>query len=177
MTHTETSRIGSGYVDLQVNGTFGVDFNGHELTAESLHHACARLQEDGAAAFLPTVVTDKIDVMAARLSRLAKARQADPLARSMILGFHIEGPFISDAPGFVGAHPREFVRPANVPEMERLLEAADGLAVNPRRTRGARRRRRPGRCARRRSPFRCGRCSPPRRWRPRNRWSCPSREC
>ncbi len=127
MAPATAKQIGSGYIDLQVNGSFGVDFNGDELSAESLHHVCVRLKEEGAAAFLPTVITDAIDVMAARLSRLAKARQADPLAQEMVVGFHIEGPFINGATGFVGAHPPEFVRPASVPEIERLLEAADGL--------------------------------------------------
>lgn len=117
----------SGYIDLQVNGCAGVDFNGDHLTVEAMHGVCQRLRDEGAAGFLPTVITDEIDVMAARLARLAEARRGDSLAQEMILGVHIEGPFISGAAGFVGAHPHAAVRPANLSQMERLLEAADGL--------------------------------------------------
>jgi N-acetylglucosamine-6-phosphate deacetylase len=116
-----------GYVDLQVNGYAGVDFNGDHLTVEAMHGVCRRLRDEGAAGFLPAVITDEVDVMAARLARLAEVRRADSLAQEMILGIHIEGPFISGATGFVGAHPQAAVRPASLNQMERLLEAADGL--------------------------------------------------
>ena len=117
----------NGYVDLQVNGYAGVDFNGDDLTVDAMHSVCQRMRDEGAAGFLPTVITDEVDVMAARLARLADVRRADPLVRELILGVHIEGPFISAAPGSVGAHPQASVRPANLAQMERLLEAADGL--------------------------------------------------
>ncbi|MGI9454923.1 MAG: N-acetylglucosamine-6-phosphate deacetylase [Aeoliella sp.] len=116
-----------GYVDLQVNGFAGVDFNGDGLTDEALHRACLQLQDDGAAGFLPTVVTAEIDAMANRLARLAELRRADSLAGNMILGAHIEGPFISNEPGYVGAHPPAAVREANLDELQRLLDAAEGL--------------------------------------------------
>ena len=91
----------SGYVDLQVNGYAGIDFNGDDLTVDAMHSVCQRMRDECAAGFLPTVITDELDVMAARLARLADVRRADPLAREMILGVHIEGPFISAAPGSV----------------------------------------------------------------------------
>ena len=65
--------------------------------------------------------------MAARLRRLAAIRQQDPLVREVIWGIHIEGPFINETPGYVGAHPRQSVRPADVETMKRLLDAAGGL--------------------------------------------------
>jgi N-acetylglucosamine-6-phosphate deacetylase len=117
----------AGYVDLQVNGYAGVDFNAGELTAEAMRSACKRLRADGVAGFLLTVVTDSLDLMAARLARLAEFRRADPLVRELVWGVHIEGPFISAKPGYVGAHPVTAVRSARLPAMERLLEAADGL--------------------------------------------------
>jgi len=118
---------GAGYVDPQVNGYAGVDFNAGELTAEAMHTACARLREAGVAGFLPTVVTAPLDAMAARLARLAELRQADPLVRELVWGIHLEGPFISAKPGYVGAHLASAVRPANLPDMDRLLDASDGL--------------------------------------------------
>lgn len=116
-----------GYVDLQVNGYAGVDFNGDNLTVEAMHGVCQRLRDDGVHGFLPTIITDEIEVMADRLARLAKIKQADPLVCQMVWGLHIEGPFISPEPSYAGAHPAEAVRPADVSQMEKLLEAADGL--------------------------------------------------
>ena len=117
----------TGYVDLQINGYAGVDFNGDSLNAEEVHNVCRQLRDLGVAGFLPTVITADVDLMAERLARLVSARQSDLLAQEMILGFHIEGPFISADAGFVGAHPPGSVRPADVSLMARLLEAADGL--------------------------------------------------
>ncbi len=116
------------YIDLQVNGYHGVDFNSDQLTAESLHEACERLAADGVAGILATIITDEVERMAGRLARLATLRAADSLAQNVIWGFHIEGPFILDEPGYVGTHPASAVRPANVEAMQRLLDAAEGLA-------------------------------------------------
>ena len=116
-----------GYVDLQVNGYAGVDFNQDQLTAEALHSACQRLQADGVAGILATIITDRLELMERRLAQLTALRAADPLAREIVWGIHIEGPFINGSPGFVGAHPPAAVRPAEPDIMQRLLDAADGL--------------------------------------------------
>ncbi len=47
--------------------------------------------------------------------------------RDVVWGIHIEGPFINETPGYVGAHPPHAVRPADLDNAKRLLEAADGL--------------------------------------------------
>ena len=65
--------------------------------------------------------------MCLRLSNLATLREKDPLAKQIIAGFHIEGPFINETPGFVGAHPRDAVVPASLDSMKRLLDAGEGL--------------------------------------------------
>ena len=115
------------YIDLQVNGYVGVDFNGNEVTVERLHAACVALRRDGVAGILATIITDAVDRMAGRLKQIARARQEDPLVRDMVWGFHVEGPFLNEAPGYAGAHPVEHVRPAGVDAMRCLLDAADGL--------------------------------------------------
>lgn len=115
------------YVDLQVNGYAGVDFNGDRLTSEQLHQACRRLREDGVAQILATFITDDVLKMCARVKTLCQLRQRDPLAREVVWGIHIEGPFLSPEPGYVGAHPPQFVRPADLDSMKQLCDAADGL--------------------------------------------------
>jgi N-acetylglucosamine-6-phosphate deacetylase len=116
------------YFDLQVNGYAGVDFNRDDLTPEGLHKACALLGEHGVAGVLATVITDDMARMTRRLSNLAALRERDALAKKLIAGLHIEGPFINPTPGYVGAHPADAVKPANADDMNRLLDAAAGLA-------------------------------------------------
>lgn len=114
--------------DIQVNGYAGTDFNSDDLTAEALHHACQCLAQDGVDAILATLITDTIPAMEARLQRLVSLLEQDSFARQMIPGFHLEGPFISPLPGYVGAHPPQAVKPANIEDMKRLLDAAAGRA-------------------------------------------------
>jgi N-acetylglucosamine-6-phosphate deacetylase len=116
------------YLDLQLNGYKGIDFNSDSLTAVSLHEACDLLRADGVAGILATVITDSLDRMTARLAKIAEIRREDPLVSAVICGMHIEGPFLNETPGYVGAHPPEHVCPANVDDAKRLLDAADGLA-------------------------------------------------
>jgi N-acetylglucosamine-6-phosphate deacetylase len=116
----------AGYFDLQVNGYGGVDFNTDHLTAEDLHTACRRLQEGGVAGILATIITEKMDLMVARLRRLVDLRQRDALARQIIAGFHLEGPFINESDGYRGAHPKDAILAANVDDAQRLYDACDG---------------------------------------------------
>ncbi|MBE2286922.1 MAG: N-acetylglucosamine-6-phosphate deacetylase, partial [Prosthecobacter sp.] len=97
--------------DLQVNGYAGTDFNGDNLTAESLHHACECLVEDGCDAILATFITDHVPTLERRIGKLVELREKDALARQMITGIHIEGPFINPIKGYVGAHPPQAVKP------------------------------------------------------------------
>ena len=117
----------NGFVDLQVNGYAGVDFNSDNLTADDLHKACEEIRDSGVVGILATFITDEIDAMSKRLSRLNELREVDPLANEIIWGVHIEGPFINPEPGYVGAHPISAVRPANVEDMKKLVEASGGL--------------------------------------------------
>lgn len=114
-------------LDLQVNGYAGTDFNGDNLTAESLHHACVCLREDGCDQILATFITDEIPTLERRISTLVKLRAQDPLAQEVIAGIHIEGPFTNPEKGYVGAHPVHAVKPANLEDTKRLLDAAGGL--------------------------------------------------
>ncbi len=118
----------AAFFDLQVNGYAGVDFNQDGLDAEELHRACERLEADGVAGFLATIITDDLAAMCRRLSTLATLREQDPLARRLIAGIHIEGPFLNETDGYRGAHPLDAIRPADTDAMARLLDAAAGLA-------------------------------------------------
>jgi N-acetylglucosamine-6-phosphate deacetylase len=117
-----------GYVDLQVNGYAGVDFNADDTTVDDFSRACERLLTDGVAGILATVITDRLDLMQRRLENIRRACDRDPAVAKIVWGVHIEGPFLNEQPGYIGAHPPEHARPADVVQMQRLLDSAGGLA-------------------------------------------------
>ena len=115
------------FFDLQVNGYAGIDFNQDDLSAEGLHKACLALERDGVAAILATFITDHIPTMCHRIAALVRLRDADPLAKRLIPGLHIEGPFISPIDGYRGAHPKDAVIAATIDQTQKLLDAGNGL--------------------------------------------------
>lgn len=117
----------SGYFDLQMNGYGGLDFNSDGLSAQDLERALGALGRDGVGHFLPAIITDTLEAMCARVRRVVELREQSALAKEMILGLHVEGPFINGNVGYRGAHPRDAIRPADVEEMKRILEAGNGL--------------------------------------------------
>lgn len=115
------------YFDLQVNGYAGVDFNRDDWNLEQLEAACERLKKDEVAGILATIITAPVEQMARRLKRLVEARESSVAVAERIVGFHIEGPFLNEQPGFIGAHPASAARQADLESMQQLLEAAGGL--------------------------------------------------
>ena len=116
------------FLDLQVNGYAGIDFNGDdELDVPAVDTICSRLTSHGVEGILVTIITDHLSVMQARLQRLARLRAISPAFRKIMRGFHIEGPFINPTEGYRGAHPADAILTADISAMERLLDAAQGL--------------------------------------------------
>ncbi|MCH2061143.1 MAG: N-acetylglucosamine-6-phosphate deacetylase [Verrucomicrobiales bacterium] len=113
--------------DLQVNGYAGVDFNHDDLTAEQLHAACRALEEDGNEGILATIITDSVKNMCLRIGKIVQMRRQEKLIGKMIAGIHIEGPFLNENPGYIGAHPRQYAKQADPDIMQELLEAGSGL--------------------------------------------------
>ncbi len=115
------------WVDLQVNGYAGVDFNAPGLTVEAVKSVVDRLAADGTSAFLPTLVTGDPEVLVGTIRTVVAARKRYPACERAILGFFLEGPFISPEPGAVGTHPVEWVRPPDLALFGRFQDAAEGL--------------------------------------------------
>ncbi len=115
------------FFDLQINGYYGVDFNQDSISADDLQEACQALQRDNVDSVLVTIITDDVQRMAQRISRIVQLRAADPIAQRVIAGLHVEGPFISEVAGYVGAHPVMHAKQAAWGDMETLLEAGEGL--------------------------------------------------
>ncbi|HWJ39751.1 MAG TPA: N-acetylglucosamine-6-phosphate deacetylase [Candidatus Limnocylindrales bacterium] len=94
-----------GFVDLQVNGSHGIDVM--NASADELAILSRHLAREGTTAWMPTAVTAPIEKIAQVHESIANAfensRRNDSSDAAAILGMHLEGPFIS--PLRLGAHP------------------------------------------------------------------------
>jgi N-acetylglucosamine-6-phosphate deacetylase len=118
--------LAPGWIDLQVNGYAGVDYNSPAASHEDIGRSLRELYACGVTRLLATVITGSPDNMAGALRNLAEARERTPEGET-IEGIHLEGPYISPEDGPRGAHPRNSVRPPDLQEFERFQEAARGL--------------------------------------------------
>jgi N-acetylglucosamine-6-phosphate deacetylase len=114
-----------GFIDLQVNGFAGVDYNYPTVAIEEIARSLRALFSTGVTRFLPTVITGSPADMLAALRNLASAREALSEGEA-IEGFHVEGPHISPDDGPRGAHPRQWVRPPDFDEFLRWQDSAGG---------------------------------------------------
>jgi N-acetylglucosamine-6-phosphate deacetylase len=101
---TVSSSILPPLIDLQVNGYGGVDFQQDGLTLEQMEHASLTLVRDGCAGYFATLITCPWEQMLSRLQHLKQLRQSSSVLSRHLLGWHLEGPFLSEEPGFSGAH-------------------------------------------------------------------------
>jgi len=115
------------WIDLQVNGRVGVSFTDEKLTEEGVLKVVETLRDDGTDAFLATIVTSPDDTTFHCLRTIRAAMKRYPECRKRILGFHMEGPFLSSVPGYSGAHNRAWVRDPDFKVYEKWQDAADGL--------------------------------------------------
>ncbi|MFN7898093.1 MAG: N-acetylglucosamine-6-phosphate deacetylase [Synechococcaceae cyanobacterium] len=110
-------------VDLQINGGLGLAFPElSEADLPRLEGLLERLWADGVEAISPTLVTCAVGPLRQALRVLRQARQRHRPGRCLLLGAHLEGPFL--APGRRGAHPADHLAP---PSLEALEERIGGF--------------------------------------------------
>jgi N-acetylglucosamine-6-phosphate deacetylase len=94
-----------GFVDLQVNGSHGIDVM--NASPDALANLSRHLAREGTTAWMPTAVTAPIEKIAQVHESISTAfetsRRDNSADAAAILGMHLEGPFIS--PHRLGAHP------------------------------------------------------------------------
>jgi N-acetylglucosamine-6-phosphate deacetylase len=118
--------LAPGFIDLQVNGYAGVDYNLPTAPLEEIARSIRALYATGVTRFYPTMVTNSAEIMLACLGNIAEAKRRLPEGVA-IEGIHVEGPHLSPVDGPRGAHPREWIRPPEVDLLHRMQEAAGGL--------------------------------------------------
>src|SRR5690349_9693189 len=72
---TSATYVAPAWIDLQVNGFAGVDYNDPATPHEQIARSMERIFATGTARFFPTVITGPPDSMLAALRNLARARE------------------------------------------------------------------------------------------------------
>jgi len=120
-----------GYVDLHIHGSAGYDVM--DDSAEALPAIEQLLARHGVTSYFPTTVSAPMDTTLRALERLADAienreqnnnKKDDVKGRSLPLGIHLEGPFISHVRR--GVHPHENLLAPKLSTFEQFWHAARG---------------------------------------------------
>ncbi len=123
--------ISPGWIDLQLNGYGGYDFNHASwTTGDTSPEAPARIAQliarAGEAISLPTIVTNGREGIAQSMKSLAGTLDADEKLAHAFPAIHLEGPYISDEDGARGAHALEHTRDPDWDEFQFWQEESGG---------------------------------------------------
>ncbi|XP_050929923.1 N-acetylglucosamine-6-phosphate deacetylase [Lates calcarifer] len=120
----EGSIIAPGFIDVQINGGFGIDFSqASDDVSAGVSFVAKKILEHGVTSFCPTLVTSPPAVYHKVLPQV-KVHGGGPHGAG-VLGFHLEGPFISLEKK--GAHPEQYLRTFRCGGVEDLIEVYGSL--------------------------------------------------
>jgi N-acetylglucosamine-6-phosphate deacetylase len=112
-----------GFIDAQVNGGGGVLFNNAPDVA-ALRAIGAAHRRFGTTGFLPTLISDDVDVMRAAIDAV---REAIEQGVPGVLGIHLEGPYL--APARKGTHDAGKFRIPDAAEIELATSLGTGVTL------------------------------------------------
>ncbi len=119
--------VAPGLFDIQVNGAVGYEFSSSKLTKEGVISVLEKMLRDGVFRICPTLTTNAPETMKAAARTIADACKARPDLAEIVWGIHLEGPFISQAEGAIGAHPKRFCIPYSQEVFDDVQAACDGM--------------------------------------------------
>jgi N-acetylglucosamine-6-phosphate deacetylase len=121
--------IAPAFWDIQTNGRWGYSFSSADLTVEQVIVVVRAQAALGTARLCPTLITAPAEQMLHGVRTIAAACEADPAVARMVLGIHLEGPFLSELEGYRGAHPAAAIRDPDWEWFEGLQAASGGRIV------------------------------------------------
>ncbi|MCC4596373.1 N-acetylglucosamine-6-phosphate deacetylase [Xanthomonas campestris pv. phormiicola] len=112
-----------GFIDVQVNGGGGVLFN-NSTDVEALRRIGQAHRRYGTTGYLPTLISDDLEVMRAAI---AATRQAIAAGVPGVLGIHLEGPYL--APARKGTHNVDKFRVPDAAELALATSLDNGVTL------------------------------------------------
>lgn len=117
------------FYDVQTNGRWGYSFSSPDLTVDQVVEIALAQRALGTARFCPTLITAPPEHFRHGLAVIAAACDREPAVGAMIVGVHLEGPFLSERDGYRGAHPADAIRDPDWPLFETFQEASGNRIV------------------------------------------------
>lgn len=108
------------YIDLQVNGHGGIDLLSAKTVAE-VREVSRSLFKFNVAGYLPTIITSSITSAMAAIELIEEVRKNPKSHEALILGIHLEGPFISKEKA--GVHPLALIAAPDKDHLNKLIGA------------------------------------------------------
>lgn len=121
--------LAPAFCDIQTNGRMGVSFSDPTLTVERVREIVRANAERGVGKLCPTLISAPERDFLRCLETIARACRTDPEVDRMVLGIHLEGPYLSSLEGYRGAHPEHVLRDPDWRELERFQEASGGRVI------------------------------------------------
>ncbi len=119
-THIDCTSLSllPGFFDIHTHGALGIDFNCAD--ADQVNQVSSFFLEKGVTSYLPTILTDTIEVMCRQLERLSNPALLK--ANPSIKGVHLEGPFLNAV--YKGAMPEQLLKKPDIALLHELYAAS-----------------------------------------------------
>ena len=119
-TLSEEMVVVPGFIDQHIHGAKGYD--AMDGTYEALEGIALALPKEGTTAFLATTMTQSPENINNALKAVKEYKELNKEEGALILGVHLEGPFISTS--MIGAQPLEYVAAPNVEIFKKYQEVS-----------------------------------------------------